>query len=229
MLRHLLEVSKRKSIRLWLFGHSLGAGAAAIAAMELNDKDFISVKAVGFGCPPVLSAQLAQTAKDFITTVVADADVVPRMSGATIANVMLDIMSFDWTDRALVDLEDMLRMLSTNPPFDILPQGALDTVLSWTKQYFETDLKPVFGNVTKERFEPVLVPPGTCIHAFRDGVSYTGTYTNCSLFTEIDIARTLVDDHFLEVGYHRAFLSLIRDALGNFKIDFQHDVSAVPV
>ena len=59
-------------------GHSLGAAAASIAAMELKEhEEWMTVDALGFGCPSLLSKELSESAKDYITTVVADADVVP--------------------------------------------------------------------------------------------------------------------------------------------------------
>ena len=75
------------------------AGAAAIAAIELNDDKRIEVEAIGFGCPALLSRELSEQTKDYITTVVADDDVVPRLSAATAINAMVDVTEYDYIPR----------------------------------------------------------------------------------------------------------------------------------
>jgi pimeloyl-ACP methyl ester carboxylesterase len=71
-LKRVLEASGRDKIRLSLVGHSLGAGTAAVAAIEYNEHPLIEASSIGFGCPALLSLNLSQTATDFVTTVVAD-------------------------------------------------------------------------------------------------------------------------------------------------------------
>jgi len=57
----------------------------------------------------------------------------------------------------------------------------------------------------------VLFPPGECIHFYRDGSGISGTYVPCNFFNEIDIARTMIDDHLISSGYRKIFLNLMRD------------------
>ena len=225
-LNRLLEVSGRDKIRLSLIGHSLGAAAAAIAAIEYNEHDMIEASSIGFGCPALLSLDLSESAKEIITTVVADSDVIPRTSGATIANVMLDIASYNFVDKALEDLEDFLVFLNTSMPWIDIPVG---NILKWANEEADRVDRPAFAKVTKERLPQVLYPPGTCIHVFRDGFGYTGSYTPCDFFNQVDVTRTLLDDHMILPGYHRAFLQMLRDRLKNVHFDFQHDIMALPV
>ena len=77
-LQTLLKESGKRKINMQMVGHSLGAGTASIAAIEWNEYDFIDVEMTGFGCPALLSEELADEAKEFITTVVSDNDCVPR-------------------------------------------------------------------------------------------------------------------------------------------------------
>jgi len=224
-LVHLLEESGTKKIHLTLVGHSLGAGAAAIAAMEWYDQPGIQVKAIGFGCPALMSLDLSHSTQDYITTVVADADVVPRSSGITIANMILDIASYDWTHKGLLDLENLLVFVNSTIPFDIPVQH----LLKKANETMDNDDRPYFRKVTKERMTPILFPPGSCIHLFRDGFSYTGTYTPCEFFNEVEVTRTLIDDHLIPPGYHRAFLHWMRDRLDDLNFDFSHDIMALPV
>lgn len=83
LLLHILKMSGRDMIKLTLLGHSLGAGAAAIACMEFNDNDKIEATCIGFGCPALVNKEMSEEWKDKIMTVVSDSDCVARMSGAT--------------------------------------------------------------------------------------------------------------------------------------------------
>ena len=131
LLSTLLELSKKRKIEITLIGHSLGAGAATIAAMEWNTKPFgraklddhtdatsvnntkndiqVSAHVIGFGCPALLSKSLSLATKEYVTTVIADADFIPRMSGATLVNLLLDVKSFDYRKEAERDIEQALR------------------------------------------------------------------------------------------------------------------------
>jgi hypothetical protein len=219
-LKALLEHSNREKIRLFLVGHSLGAGAAAIAAMEFHEYDWISVESLGFGCPSLLSHELSEASKDYVTTVVADSDIIPRMSGASMANLLLDLIEFDWTDMALEDLDFTFERARSLFPFsNLLPEKEL--VLDWAKTHIEQNVKPKFGQPKRERVQNLLIPPGVCLHFYRDGVGYSGVYTPCSFFESIDITRTLVDDHLVLPGYHRALVSIMRDWDENFNVSYQ--------
>jgi hypothetical protein len=148
------------------------------------------------------------------------------MSGATMANLVLDMLSYDFTQKAYEDLEDFLLFLNASVPIDL--SSPIQKILN----YVDEDLRgsrPGFAKVSEERLAPVLFPPGTCIHLFRDGSGYTGSYSPCNFFDSIDFARTLIDDHKTLTGYHKALLQLLRDKLNNHHFDFQHDIVALPV
>ena len=89
------------------------------------------------------------------------------MSGATIANMFLDIMSHDWTDTALLDLE----LLLDNARNTVLDK---EKIMEWANYTLQTKYKPHFSKITKERTPQELYPPGICIHMFRNGVAYSG-------------------------------------------------------
>mmetsp|Transcript_15310 Transcript_15310/g.37672 ORF Transcript_15310/g.37672 Transcript_15310/m.37672 type:complete len:222 (+) Transcript_15310:335-1000(+) len=218
--------SGRDIIRLYIVGHSLGAGAGAIAAMEFNEFDFVKVEAFGFGCPALLSPGLSESTKDYITTVVADADLVPRMSGASMVNAILDLIGFNWTAMARDDFKfTMDRIEETTPVANIkhiLPPKS--QVLKWSQE--------ILNYTATEKFEPVpisLIPPGNCIHLFRDGMGFTGSVTPCTYFASgVEISRTMVDDHLIMPGYHRALLTMMRDWNQDFNFDFTHPIAKIP-
>lgn len=107
LLLHILETSGRKKLKLTLLGHSLGAGAAAIACIEFNDEPNIEASCIGFGCPALLNKELSEKWKDKITTIISDSDCVPRMSGATAANMLMDVLEYDGTEFAMEDVHQV--------------------------------------------------------------------------------------------------------------------------
>jgi hypothetical protein len=225
LFQHLLKESKRDKIRLSLVGHSLGAGAAAIAAMEFNALDEFEATCVGFGCPALLDKSQSENTKDFITTVIADADVIPRMSGATVANMLLDVMSYDFSSNALQDAKETVEMVKEKWPY--IPQDKLENVLKWIEDKLDKHVKPSADKIKEERSDVVLFPPGKCIHLFRDGIGVSAVYVPCDFFNEIDVARTMVNDHMVDEGYHRLFLELMRSSKGDWYYQFRNDVIAI--
>jgi hypothetical protein len=201
----------------------LGAGTAAIAAMELKEHNFLEIEAVGFGCPSLLSRELSTLTKDYITTVVNDADIVPRMSGASMHNLILDLIEYDWTDDALEDVEFTLQRGRDSLDFgNLLPDT--DKVLNWIRDYLNKKVLPKYNSIErKERLPSVLIPPGQCIHIFRDGYGFTSTYTPCDFFASVDFSLTLFDDHLIPTGYQRAVLSAVQDSDRDYSVSFYVD------
>jgi len=205
LFRNLLRASGKKKIKLTLIGHSLGAGAATIAGMELNELPEMDVQVIGFGCPALLSKELSQQTESFVTTVVADNDCIPRMSSATMLNAILDIAGFDWTPYAKQDIKEAVNEVSSYFPTLLkdYKQTILDTVSS-------QPLRDIPANIPTKRVEPVLYPPGKCVHLYRDGFGISGNVVPCTFFSELDINRRMLHDHTVDAGYQLIFLDLMR-------------------
>jgi hypothetical protein len=204
-LRQLLEDSGRRRLKLWLVGHSLGAGTAALAAIEFLEgcSDWMTAEALGFGTPAVLSHNLSYKYRDVITTVVTDADAVPRMSGATLANAWLRIASHDFGDALLVEYDLLMKAVQSKLVVgqSVMAQVAQD-LRTWIEQRCNDTLRPQIAsnrNSTPTFRKPALIPPGECVHLYRDGTAWQGNYVNCSFFNEVDVAWHLVDDHMIPV------------------------------
>jgi hypothetical protein len=145
------------------------------------------------------------------------------MSGASIANMFLDIMSHDWINMAMVDIEYLLDYYSSTTP--ILPLDKA-VIMKWANDTLAKKYQPHFSQISKERMSQELYIPGTCIHLWRNGVGYSATYMPCShkVFGDVEFSRSLIDDHLLEPGYHPALLSVAREAKGDWNFDFAHDL-----
>jgi pimeloyl-ACP methyl ester carboxylesterase len=82
----------KKDYQLILCGHSLGAGAAALGAVILRtrlpelvrDENSHRIRVYAFAPPPVLDHDTAVAAASFCTTVVNNADIIPRTSLANL-------------------------------------------------------------------------------------------------------------------------------------------------
>ncbi|KAK3031652.1 LOW QUALITY PROTEIN: hypothetical protein RJ639_035020 [Escallonia herrerae] len=93
-----------QGFRLRLVGHSLGGATAALLATMLRKKSIEElgfspdiVSAVGFGTPPCVSKELAESCSDYVTTIVMQDDIIPRLSGASLTRLRNEILQTDWT------------------------------------------------------------------------------------------------------------------------------------
>lgn len=220
LLEKIRKLARKRYVKVTLVGHSLGAGAAAIAGVELNSFDNVNVKVVGFGCPALLSPELAKKTEKYITTVISDSDVVPRMSAATVANVLLDIMEYDWTPFARRDIEHALGEVRQLYPF-LVSEAMADSLMGVVDNMFEVYVKPTIKAPTTERAKPELCPPGLCVHIYNDGSGMAGSISPGTFFQEIDVSRRLIDDHYIPSGYQKHLLDLMRQYTNdhNFRFD----------
>ena len=213
LIEDLREKSGKKKVIVTLIGHSLGAGAASIAGIELYNyaqnqcspngsvkvgrqsksvKPTMEVKVIGFGCPALLSENLARDAS-YITTIVNDADVVPRLSGISVTNLLLDIMSFDWMEYVQRDIQFTLNELQQRHSRifkETTRQNITQTIESLLSKHLQNT---ILKDRPEPRMIPELYPPGQCIHLYRDGCGMTGCYVPNTFFSEIDISRRMVD------------------------------------
>ncbi|KAG7347293.1 lipase class 3 [Nitzschia inconspicua] len=220
LLMKILKMSGRDKINLTLLGHSLGAGAAAIACMEFNDNDKIEATCIGFGCPALVNKEMSEEWKDKIITVISDSDCVSRMSGATAANLLMDLCEFQYEEYAMNDVTQFVNMISENASY-LLPTDKKESVMKWFSDQIHKNAKPLKD---LPRREVILYPPGKCIHFYRDGVGIAAVEVPCTLFNEFDVTRTMVDDHLVPTGYNALLLEAMRSHLKDTQFQFRNDV-----
>jgi hypothetical protein len=226
VLNHLLEKSDRNKIKLTLIGHSLGAGAAAIACMEFNDQPTIEATCIGFCCPALVNKSMSQEWKSKITTIVCDSDCVPRMSGATLANLLMDVLELDWKSNAKNDIAHLIDFLALKVPL-LLPTENKSSAMDWAVGKLEDKIPEKPRGL--ERHELELFPPGKCIHFYRDGVGVSAAEVGCDFFNELDVSRTMVDDHYIHTGLHALFTQLMCMHKKDSKFQFRNDLMALRV
>ena len=172
-----------------------GAGAASICAIEINARSDPRIQAhvVGFGCPALLSQELAERVSDFVTTVVNDEDCVPRLSGIAVANKVRDILEFDWLPYAQRDIQSVLDELHSRQPLlfrdEVISQIRDTVVQPWLLEEQQRVLPPR----TPSCLAVELFPPGKCIHFYRNGED-TGFSACCvpnTFFSEWNITRQM--------------------------------------
>lgn len=120
-LRHELETIRKcleehKGYRLRLVGHSLGGATASVLAIMLRRKSFKElgfspdiVSAVTYGTAPCVSRELSESCSDYVTTVVMQDDIVPRLSVASLTRLRNEILQTDWM--SLIEKEDWKNVI----------------------------------------------------------------------------------------------------------------------
>uniref|UniRef100_A0A7N0VHP6 Fungal lipase-type domain-containing protein n=2 Tax=Kalanchoe fedtschenkoi TaxID=63787 RepID=A0A7N0VHP6_KALFE len=113
-IRKCLE--KHEGYRLRLVGHSLGGAIASVMAIMLrkkthNDLGFSPdiVSAVACATPPCVSRETADSCFDYVTTIVMQDDIIPRLSVATLTRLRNEIIQTDWT--SILDKDDWRSIL----------------------------------------------------------------------------------------------------------------------
>ncbi|XP_031503115.1 uncharacterized protein LOC116266150 isoform X1 [Nymphaea colorata] len=108
-------LQKHEGFKLKLVGHSLGGATAALLAIMLRKRskqelgfspDIVS--SVGFGTPPCVSKELAESCTEFVSSVVLQDDIIPRLSSASLMRLRNEILQTDWT--RIFEKEDWKRV-----------------------------------------------------------------------------------------------------------------------
>ena len=223
MMESLLQVSKKKKIKLTIVGHSLGAGAGTIAGMEFRSNPKYDVSVVGFGCPALLSKELSESTSSYVTTVIGDSDIVPRMSAATIGNALLNISEYDWTSKARRDIHQAFKEVILSKASFLFSNETEKSIVNAIDKKLHDIIQVQIKDQTVKRMDPILYPPGKCIHFYRDGIGISGALTPATFFNEIEISRTMLDDHLI-TGYRRIFLDVMRRYHNDDHFSFEQNV-----
>uniref|UniRef100_A0A0D9XH36 Fungal lipase-type domain-containing protein n=1 Tax=Leersia perrieri TaxID=77586 RepID=A0A0D9XH36_9ORYZ len=237
-LRHELGIIRKclenhKGYKLRLVGHSLGGASAALLAIMLRKKskeelgfspDIIS--AVGFGTPPCVSKEIAQSCASYVSTVVLQDDIIPRLSAASLARLRAEILKTDWVSvlekedwKHIVDIVTNAKLVVTSIQ-DVarkLADYAKIVTVSTSSDAIKDQDRPASSSVlSPNNKEDVYVPedlylPGTLYYLKRDIEDVNGvddeTYTLWrgdagENFQRILLSGNLISDHKCESIYY---------------------------
>ncbi|CAD6255885.1 unnamed protein product [Miscanthus lutarioriparius] len=99
-------VEQFPNYRVKIIGHSMGAGIAAILTYMLReDNKLSSASCIAFGPAACMTWDLAESGKDFVTSVVNKNDMVPSFGKASAANLRTEVMASSWAP----DLQEQIQ------------------------------------------------------------------------------------------------------------------------
>ncbi|RCV10804.1 hypothetical protein SEVIR_2G143300v4 [Setaria viridis] len=235
-LRHELGIirkclEKHKDYKLRLVGHSLGGASAALLAIMLRKKskeelgfspDIIS--AVGYGTPPCISKEAAESCASYVSTVVLQDDIIPRLSAASLARLRNEILKTDWV--SVLEKEDLKHIVDIVTNAKLVVSSIQDVarklgdyakiVSASTNSDVAKDpadsTKVLSSNSTNDVFVPEdLFLPGTLYYLQRDIENINGiedeSYTLWKgdpgdNFQRILLSGNLISDHRCESIYY---------------------------
>ena len=188
-LDHLVEeLFIPNDYQILLTGHSLGAGAAALAGFilrsrfpELQEKrsdGILPLRVIAFASPPVLDPEAALACKEFCTTIVNNSDVIPRASVDSLMSLTLILKRvYEKVEAKGLAPDDLTKtfdflmnlLLKSIPEEDTLEgdyDKTNDIMLLSINELWE-----IVSNTTNEVFEiddksHHLIVPGTVIYMF---------------------------------------------------------------
>jgi len=84
--------------QLYIIGHSLGGGTAAMLTMMLREQGgpFAEAQCVAIACPACMTLELAKSCAGYVTTVVNCADVIPTISPGSADALREEVMRSSW-------------------------------------------------------------------------------------------------------------------------------------
>ncbi|CAJ1409147.1 unnamed protein product, partial [Effrenium voratum] len=220
-----LRFLEERGYEVVLVGHSLGAAVAASCAVQLRSHGGgLSVRCVCFAPPATVDPSTALDCKGYVTSVVHDDDVIPRMQIRSLLQLYHDVGSYNWLPRAL----EMVRNLRQDPQGWVLEYGdyafglPLEERLEslWRAQLEKSkELKEVeaeYGHI-----QPLRIP-GFVVHLYRSPseCGYGATQEEAAALEHIELSPTMVTDHMLD-AYIEALARLLAEAEDLHKEDLQ--------
>ena len=199
--------------RLYITGHSLGAGVAAILSLMLH-RSYPALRALCFEPPGCTMTKKAAT-KDYIVSYVQSSDIVPRLSLRSLENLRDDVL--EMIARVRVPKYQVLtpkrfkRLRKLDPSEDDVNRKLHRRVSIPDSDFLRqlNEFRRYQADLTRERGDEgvTLLPPGKIVHLIHtnedghDGSCsesnkpYTAVWGRPEDFLEIPLTGTFMSDH----------------------------------
>jgi pimeloyl-ACP methyl ester carboxylesterase len=196
--------------KLILTGHSLGGGVAAVLALGLK-KRVTRMKCFAFGPPPCMEESLAESANQFVTSVVLRHDLVTR---ASVQNVDLLVHTLNnsrtkFWNFFILDCKRIARWrpwgvdgVENEPPTE---PSRIEPRSSFFSKFYKTFF-------SRERAARDFFLPGNILHIYsRYGIFHAGYVSRSHpSLNRIEISPSMIRDHLGE-QYFRAMAEIGTD------------------
>ena len=206
-----LKYLEEKGYEVVLVGHSLGAAVAAACCVQLRASG-LAARCVCYAPPATVDQRSAREAANYITSVVHDDDVIPRMSILSLLELYKVVLSYNWLPAA----KTLVAKIRGDPSSAWLLEmgdsafGTLETQLevAWKEQasHVVEELKKL---ETPRQQAQALSIPGFIVHLYRCPGGYGVMKALDTNFLSIELSSSMVTDHFLS-GYISALETLTK-------------------
>ncbi|CAL4898783.1 unnamed protein product [Urochloa decumbens] len=164
-----------------IIGHSMGAGIATILTYILRENDKLSSSTcIAFGPAACMTWDLAESGKDFVTSIVNRNDVVPSLGLVSAAKLRTEVMASSWAHdlrkqiqqtRFLGFVNRSVSFIRSHVPFISDPRSKVVDVDMLQSQSSEAGSKPLADTHAAVKKRPALVC-WSCVAAQKQSVKY---------------------------------------------------------
>eukprot|EP00890_Picochlorum_soloecismus_P002970 jgi/Picsp_1/3674/NSC_06511-R1_lipase class 3 family protein len=122
-------LEENPGMRLLIIGHSLGGGTAAMLTMMLREQGgaFGKAECISIACPACMTLELAESCRNYVTTVINNCDVIPTISPGSADGLREEVTRSSW-------YSDFRRDMRSSRFFRAVESGirGVGTATSWT-------------------------------------------------------------------------------------------------
>ncbi|RLN01178.1 uncharacterized protein C2845_PM06G30770 [Panicum miliaceum] len=186
-----------------IIGHSMGAGIATILTYILRENEKLSSSTcIAFGPAACMTWDLAESGKDFVTTIVNRNDLVPSLGIASAAKLRTEVMASSWAHdlrkqiqqtRFLGFVNRSVSFIRSHVPFVSDPRSKVVDVDMLQSQTSEAGSKPSADTHAVVKKRPALVC-WSCVAAHKQTVESSKQTQDMENQTDTDVKTVKITE-----------------------------------